>query len=317
MKTRKAVAFRAVCIAAALTLVAGASLAQDPREERARVELDKAAMHQAAGDLDKALVAYQRAYDILPSYNVLWNLAQLQAELGMYAAARATYQLYLEQGTDKVPVSRAARARQEIARFDAMLGEIRVVSEVDGALVFVDGRQVGVTPLPEALSAAVGPRKVVVKRGKKIIFSEVVTVARGTASLVQVRSGVVVEDAKTGDDGDDGPERGKRVWTWVALGVGGAALVAGGITGGVVLSKAGELEDGCPDKQCPESQWSTLDSAGNLATVTNVLLGVGAAAVVAGVILFFVEPGPGDESEIAVAPTATDSGAGVALSGRF
>ena len=310
---------RTICMAAVLTLAAGAARAQDPREPKARAEMDRAAILQDSGELEKALEAYRKANEILPGYNVLWHIAQLEAELGMFPEARETYRRYLEEGTEKIPVSRAARARQEIARFDDMLGTIRVISEVDGAEVFVDGRSVGTTPLSEPLAVAAGAREVVVRSGRKTLLRETVEVGRGgVESLVEVRAGVFVDDGgKSGRSGREGPDGGGRVLTWVALGVGGAALVAGGITGGVVLSKAGDLEDGCPDKRCPESKWSTMDSASNLATATNVLLGVGAAAVFTGVLLYFIEPKIGGEKEIAVAPTATESGAGVALTGRF
>jgi hypothetical protein len=311
--------FRTLCLTLALglTLIASGARAQDQREQKAKAELDKAVALQAQGELEQALAAYQRAYAALPNTNVLWNIAGLQAELGKYAEAKATYQRYLEEGTDKVPVSRAAKARREIARFDTMLGELRVVSRADGLLIFIDGKQLGVTPLDGPLTVAVGQREVVVRRGKKEVFRQFADVSRGKATEVRVEEGTGLGETGGGGAREEGAGDGGRVWTWVALGVGGAALVAGGITGGMVLSRSGDLEDGCPDKQCPESEWSTLDGAETLATVTNVLLGVGAAAVLAGAILFFVEPGLGGEKQIAVTPSAGSSGAGIALSGRF
>jgi len=108
-----------------------------------------------------------------------------------------------------------------------------------------------------------------------------------------------------------------RVWTWVAGGIGVGAGIAAAITGGVASSRSSSLDSGCDGNECPPEQWDTLDSARNLATTTNVLIGVAAAGVAAGVVLFFVEPRMGEGVAPVVAPVVTDDSAFVSLTGRF
>jgi hypothetical protein len=123
-----------------------------------------------------------------------------------------------------------------------------------------------------------------------------------------------------GPTSEPAPEReNKRVWTWVALGVGAAAGIGAGITGGLASNKKSTLDDNCPDKQCPPSQQKNLDSMKTLATVTDVLIGVAAAGVAAGIVLFIVEPGLGDEeaAAVAVTPVVGPEGGGLAVAGRF
>ncbi len=71
---------------------------------------------------------------------------------------------------------------------------------------------------------------------------------------------------------------------YVALGVGGAGLLVGGVTGFLALGKKSDL-DGCQDKKCPSSEESTLDSAKSLATVSTVGFAVGFVGVGAGIVL--------------------------------
>jgi len=82
-----------------------------------------------------------------------------------------------------------------------------------------------------------------------------------------------------------------------ALGVGGAGLLAGSITGIMAISKKGSLD--CPNKQCPPSQHDKLDSANTLAMVSNVGFGVGIVGVAVGTVLLLT----GKKAE--AAPTAS------------
>jgi hypothetical protein len=68
-----------------------------------------------------------------------------------------------------------------------------------------------------------------------------------------------------------------------ALGVGGAGLVVGTVTGVLAISKKNDLE--CPDKKCPPSQHDNLDSANTMAMISNVGFGVGIVGAAIGTVL--------------------------------
>ena len=70
------------------------------------------------------------------------------------------------------------------------------------------------------------------------------------------------------------------------LGVGGAGLLTGTITGIVAISKKNGLE--CPDHQCPPSQYDKLDSARTFSTISTIGFGVGIAGAAAGTVLLLV-----------------------------
>ncbi len=73
---------------------------------------------------------------------------------------------------------------------------------------------------------------------------------------------------------------------WIGVGVGAAALIGGGVTGGMAIGAKGSLADLCPSNTCTtDAGIQKLNEANSLATVSTVLFGAGGALVVAGVVL--------------------------------
>jgi hypothetical protein len=104
-------------------------------------------------------------------------------------------------------------------------------------------------------------------------------------------------------------------YAWVALGVGAAGLVLGGVTGAMTLARASDAKPGCTNGTCPGKAGEDLDAAKTLANVSNVGFGV---ALVGGAIglygLLARAPAPAPVAA-RLEPWFTPTGAG--LSGRF
>jgi len=93
----------------------------------------------------------------------------------------------------------------------------------------------------------------------------------------------IVTTGPTTPPADTGPKKNNTL-AYVALGVGGAGLVVGGVTGFLALGKKGDLK-GCEGTKCPSSQQDTLDSAKSMATISTVGFTVGFVGVGLGVVL--------------------------------
>jgi hypothetical protein len=76
----------------------------------------------------------------------------------------------------------------------------------------------------------------------------------------------------------------------VALGVGGAGLVLGAVTGGLAVGKHGELGSACSEGHCPASQQDTIDAYHLMGTLSTVGFIVGGASAATGVILLLTAP---------------------------
>jgi hypothetical protein len=293
-------------------------------EDQARAQFEQGISLYEEGKFDQAAVAFQRAYELKPSYKILYNIAQAQNQLGHYAAALQAYVSYLAEGADAVTAERSREIKVEIARLNTLVGMIVIETDVEEATIFVDGRREGSLPLAGPVIVDLGEHELVAKRDGAEIHRELVTVAGGQR-IVATIEGAEPGDVEPGGV-EPGPspgpqpstEGGERIWTWVFLGSGAAIAIAGGVIGGVSMSREKSLLEDCADGHCPPSDREEGDAIKKLSLTADVLYGVGAACLVTGIILFFVEPDEEPEPAIAVTAMETvDGGFGLMLDARF
>lgn len=110
---------------------------------------------------------------------------------------------------------------------------------------------------------------------------------------------------------------------WIALSIGAAALIAGGVTGSVALAINADLEDKCSGDQCPPSQHDRLDRRNALATSSTALIASGFAMAMVG-LLVLTAFAPDEEEDTAaegssatLLPLAGPHLAGAAVEWRF
>ena len=309
------------------TLCVNSAAVADSTSREAKAQFKQGVELFRDGQHEQAAIAFQRAYELKPSYKILFNVGQVQNELRHYAAALEAYTLYLAEGGDKIDSRRREEVRQEVKRLNSLVGMLDVQTKVVGAVVFVDGRRQGETPLSGKIFVDLGEHEVLVKKDGEDIHKEIVKVAGGQTVTVkfEVKSKVEsTEPAKPVEEtappeGDE--ESPGRIWTWVALGVGAAAAVGAGVTGGMSYSLVNDIKDDCDsNNNCPSSLKDDAKKAENLGNVSTALTVVAAVGIAAGVLLFFLEPDDNEEDTevpVAIVPSATPSGVGLALTGRF
>jgi hypothetical protein len=78
-----------------------------------------------------------------------------------------------------------------------------------------------------------------------------------------------------------------RTGAYVSLGIGVAALGAGGVLGFMTMQKHKDLKDSCPDNVCTSDKQADLDDAKRLGNFSNIAFGVGAAGIIVGTVLYF------------------------------
>lgn len=86
----------------------------------------------------------------------------------------------------------------------------------------------------------------------------------------------------------------QRLLGFVALGVGGAGLLVGAVSGGLAVSRHGSLIDACPTGHCRPDQKAALqpdvDAYNTLGAVSTVGFLAGGVVAGAGVILLLTAP---------------------------
>jgi hypothetical protein len=300
--------------------------AQQSIEDEAKAQFDAGVALFQEGQFEKAAVAFARAYELRPSYKILYLVGRCQDELEHFAASLDAFTRYLAEAGNEIDQARRDEVRTEVKRLNALVGSVVVQSDTAGSTVFVDDERKGDTPLASPLFVDLGKHTVVIKQGATELHREIVTVAGGQRVVIEVGdAGAATANASpssaagTPEDHGATREKPKRVWTWVAAGVGGAAVIGAAITGGVTLSRARDITEDCSGNTCPTSSESDAGSARSLAYTTDALIAVAGVGIAAGVVLFFLEPrlAKGERVEVAPVATPTADGGAVALVGRF
>jgi hypothetical protein len=115
-----------------------------------------------------------------------------------------------------------------------------------------------------------------------------------------------------------------RTHGWIALSIGAAALIAGGVTGGVALYFDNDLEKKCTEDQCAPPHHDRLDQRDALATSSTALLASGFTLALVGLLVLTAfapdaeeDQSGGGETDVALLPLAGPRTTGAALEWRF
>jgi len=171
-----------------LALSAGGALAQGPDDE-ARTRYERAVRLYEEGVYDAALVELNRAYELRPSYKLLYNIGQVRLAMRDHAAALDAFQRYLREGGERVADERREQVRAEVARLEQRVARLAIESDIAGAEVFVDDALVGTIPLAAPVLVNSGVRRVVVRHPEHPPQSRRVSIAGGEQQALSLPLG--------------------------------------------------------------------------------------------------------------------------------
>ena len=314
----------------AVAAMAGPALADEEADAKALYK--EGALHFEAGRYEEASKAFRAAYDAKPSWKLQYNIGQSEAAGRRYGLALDAFEKYLAGGGDDIPARRREEVLSEVQRLRLMVGVVEVKAPAGSDLV-IDGYSHGTTPFPGPMRVAVGGHVAVVEYKGEEILRQQINVAGGMTTVLdagEAPAAVVAPSTPAGEIAtteptptpepaaeparEEGSGKGGRVWTWVMLGAGAAIVGGGAITGGISMSREKDLESKCDGTQCEDSLRDDADSIRTMNLAADVLYGVGAAAIVAGIVLFFVEPKDEETPTVALVP---GNGLMLTASGRF
>ncbi len=158
--------FLLLAVATVIIVVAAAAPAEakPTKKEEASQRFQRGVELYDSGDLRAALIEFGRAYELVPTYQVLYNMGQTAAELKDYAEAYDHYKTYLRKGRDKISVERRNSVKSQIKMLEGYLASLKIRVSEDDAEVSIDGVVVGVSPLYQAIKVSAGRRKIVVSK---------------------------------------------------------------------------------------------------------------------------------------------------------
>ena len=167
----------------ALFLPGAPAFAGDTAAE-ARVHFDRALQLYEERYFDGALAELKKAYELKPSYKLLYNIGQVQLAMHDFAAALGSYREYLDKGGAEIPSLRRDMVEKEIKTLEQRVAKLTVEADVPNAEVFVDDISVGVIPLAEPVLVNSGTRRITVRHGDYLPQTRQLTVVGGSQEKV-------------------------------------------------------------------------------------------------------------------------------------
>ena len=210
----------------------------------------------------------------------------------------------------------------------ARTGHVRIVANIAGADILVDDLPVGVSPLPETVLLDAGEHKITARKSGYEARAVQLTLAGRDSELVTIdltkipegQSRIIVKEVEKEDDST------WMIATWTATGV---FAIGAGVTGGLGIKAANDLEDMRKQKD-PSPTRGELDSQANRAQTLLLAADVMAVAgvVTGGIALYLTlsssggskDKPPTSKTAAIAAPALTGLGVGpnkITLSGEF
>ncbi len=286
---------------------------------------------KAIAKFEKALKAYEESYDRYPSPKIYFLIGLAEQRLGRYLDALRHYRQLLAEATDISDALRETVATN-IDEAKQHVVTLLFVVEPAGALISVDGVDVGTAPITEPYFVAPGEHVIAASAEGHVPFETKVTLEAGAESertITLEKIPVVVEKPKPKPKPKPKKRRASISKTPLIAGIsatGGLAALAT-ITGLIAVSKHGTFTD---DTQPADTRDAARDSGKKYALVTDLLWL--ATAAVGGYTAYYyygvykpkkrsherrMRLDEDAETRLWVVPYADAQGGGVAVGGSF
>lgn len=341
---------RSIARASTLALLTGALLFSSGRaraqgagkQAAAQAIFEEAKKLYTKGDYAAACPKFADSQSLDPAPGTQFNLANCYEKNGQTASAWATFKSAAASYRAHNRPDWETKARDRASALEPKLSKLNVVvgdgARVPGLEVRRDGQTISAselgTPIPvdpgdhviEAQAPGRKPSKGTAKVAPAPGEQKFTVTALEVEDKPPVAAATTPTTTPAATASDKPPPQhsgggsGQKTAAFVALGLGAAGLVVGGVTGVMALSKNKTATDACPNDGACASQ-AAVDansSAKSLATISTVGFIVGGVGVAAGAILFATAPsGAPKTGALHLVPTAGPTGAGLAAFGTF
>lgn len=333
-------AFKWHVLVAFLLGMAGPAQA-DPSEAATRSAARKIALDGIAalqrGDTDQATEKLEKAYRVLQVPSVaLWS-ARALVKRGLLVEASERYQEASRLGVQQGEKAIQLQARKDAAiELEALIPRIpTLLVKVEGARqaevsVRLDGAELPVALLGEERPVNPGEHRVV-GRTPGENAEESVTLSEGDKKSVTLRftpqpvvaakvaAPPMVSQPLSEEPADSPGLSSRKVLSYTALGVGGAGLILGGVSGFLALRERKALDDSgnCRNDRCLQIMEDDVNGFRKLRTVSTVGFVAGGALLASGLVLVFTSASQEAEARQSTGLTFTVTPGSASVAGRF
>jgi hypothetical protein len=249
------------------------------------------------GDCERAIVAFRHALETAPEgLGALRNIAECEEQLGRFASARNDWwglRRAVLQSNDPKYDGWDKDAAGAYARLEGKVGKLIVRlrgEDLDRVTVTIDGQPLDPRLLGVDLERDLGPHSIEAAYGGAAPIVEKRTLVAGTR--LEVMLAIPERSKRPVGPPPEPPSKAMRNGGFVAIGVGGLAAIAMGVSAGVRASALSTIASKCPGyatgEICDASLRGDRDRGRTAATLVNVFAGVAIAGLGAGIPLAIV-----------------------------
>jgi tetratricopeptide (TPR) repeat protein len=276
----------AIFLAVSVPTFSGVSAADvvNPKDDKEiKMHFERGVQLYNDEDYKLAVVEFRRAYDLGHDYRILYNLGQVNFQLGNYAEAKRTLQKFLDDGRARVSAEQRAQVAKDIEALKIRTAHLYVVASVGGADLLVDGERVAQIPPTGEHSVKVlvngGTHRVVLAKPGFLDGVQEVTLAGAEEKKLVITLRPKPVEARS------------TTPIWIAWGA--TALLAGGTAVAFVGWRGAnkDLDDALARQTTRQEIDDKTSATNNLQILT---IGLGSAAVIAAGVSLYLTLSRGD-----------------------
>lgn len=299
---------RSVLASAALACAALIASATAYAQESADGLIDRGVTLREQGHDAEALALFQRAHALSPSGRALAQIAMAEQALALWEPAEAHLVEALGRG-DAWVEERRSLFEGALAVIREHLGSLEIEGGVEGAEVVVGGETRGRLPLEGALRVPTGSVQLEVRAPGHAPYRDTLTVRPGQVTTARVAMAPLAPEAETTTphpesatpEAEATPTSGggpDLTAPLVILASGGAVAAVGAVLLGLAFGDKAYVEDPPDGTTWSEDREAARDRVPTFAAAGEILLGVGAAALAAGLVFLIVQLSGDDEPPV-------------------
>jgi hypothetical protein len=311
-------------LAFAIVLATGTAWADQSADQTlAQTLFDEAVKLMDKGQFADACPKLAESQRLDPGGGTLLNLGFCRQNEGKLASAWAAYNEALSQAIKDGRKDRESTARVHVDELEGKYSKLAIdVSEparkIEGLEIRVDGTSVRQAAWGMLAPIDRGTHGIVVSApGKKTYNTSIEVTADGTTQHVSVpvlENAPIAIDRTRGSGAERVTSRGQLIVGWITVGVGVAAVGVGIGAGIEALDAKAKADNACtlPGNTCDQAGFDTNERAKTYAWLSDFGIGIGAAAIIGGVVLVLTST-----HTVHIAPAVGPHTAGATLFATF
>jgi hypothetical protein len=262
--------------------------------EKARTHFLQGVEFYNHGDFKLSLIEFRRSYDLSNNYRILYNIGQVNQQLGNYSKALAALEQYLRDGAAEIADDRRAEVAETISGLRNRVAHVRILTNVRAPEILLDGYPAELEA-DGSITVDPGDHRVEVRRPGYQTTGSIVSLAGGDKTELRLTLQVVPPPAVLPVPSRTTAPARDSTWLWIGWTATGAAALGAGITGVLASMQASELAD---LRNSPASTQSQRDNVGRRARTFAVTSDVlTATAVAAGAVSLYLTLRPGTREQ--------------------